>query len=224
MQADQHAFTFSCRAFGFVIAFFMLMSILISPAQGVLLINSIHSPFLDLFFSSITNLGSGILMIPCSIVLCFRSIYLGIGLVASGILEGIVVSLCKRVLFPNAGRPMSILNESFVHVVPNVDIHKTMSFPSGHTVTVFGICIFLALSLKNKYITIALIIFSSLVAISRVYLLQHFVIDIAVGSLIGTIIGVSVYHTIEQMKKPRWMNQRFEIKLKPSTATETKFS
>ncbi len=224
MQTDQHSFTFSYRAFGFVIALFMLMSIFLSPAQGVISINSIHSPFLDFFFVSITNLGSGIIMIPCVILLCFRSIYLGIGLVASGIFEGLVVSLCKRVLFPDAGRPMSMLDESLVHFVSNVNIHKTMSFPSGHTVTIFGVCIFLALSLKNKYVTIALILFSSLVAISRVYLLQHFVMDIAVGSLIGTIIGVSVYHTIEQMKKPRWMTQRFEIKLRPSAETETKFS
>lgn len=224
MQADQHSFTFSYRVFGIVIAIFILMSILLSPAQGVLSFNSMHSPFLDLLFASITNLGSGIIMIPCAILLCFRSIYLGIGLVASGILEGIVVSLCKRVLFPQAGRPMSMLDESLVHFVPNVDVHKTMSFPSGHTVTIFGICVFLALSIKNKYVTIALVLFSSLVAISRVYLLQHFVMDIAGGSLIGTIIGVSVYHTFEQMKKPRWMNQRFKIKLRSSSETETKFS
>ena len=150
MQADQHSFTFSYRAFGFVIAFFMLMSIFLSPAQGVISINSMHSPFLDLFFASITNLGSGIIMIPCVILLCFRSIYLGVGLVVSGILEGIVVSLCKHILFPQAGRPMSMLDESLVHFVPNVDVHKTMSFPSGHTVTIFGVCVFLALSLKTN--------------------------------------------------------------------------
>lgn len=221
MQANEHSFTFAYRVFGFVICAFMLISIFLSPAQGVILFNSRHSPFLDFFFASITNLGNGIVMIPCIILLRFRYVYLSIGLVVSGILEGIVVYVFKRMVFPNAGRPISMIHESLVHFVPNVDVHKTMSFPSGHAVTIFGICVFLALSLRNKFITIALVLFSCLVAISRVYLLQHFVVDVAFGALIGTIISASVYHTMEQIKKPRWMNQRFRIKLKSSVAAET---
>lgn len=220
MQAAHH-YTVCYRAFGIVIAIFILISILLSPANGVLIFNSQHTPFLDLFFASITNFGDGILMIPCAILLCFRTIYLAIGLIASGILEGIIVSLCKRVFFSHAGRPMSMLDASMVHFVPNVDVHRAMSFPSGHTVTIFGICIFLALSFKNKYITAVLVILSTLVAISRVYLLQHFVFDIAGGALIGTATGVTIYHVMEQIKKPRWMNLHFKIRLS-STETETK--
>ena len=186
-------------------------------------VNRLNSPFLDRFFTFVTNLGNGIVIVAFGVILCFRSIYLGVALVTSGIFEAVISSFCKRILFPSAGRPMSLIDESLVHVVPHVEIHTAMTFPSGHTVTIFGLCVFLALAFKNNYITILLALLSGLVAISRVYLLQHFVADIAGGALIGSFFAGLIYHSFEQMNKPQWMNIRLEVPLK-SPKSKHKFS
>lgn len=222
MHRHQH-YTFAYRTFGLAIVVCFILSVLVSPVDGVILINSIHSPFSDYFFVFMTNLGNGIILVPFVILLCFRNIYLSIGLIASSVMEGIIVSLCKRVLFPTALRPISFLDHASVHMVSGVDIHSAMTFPSGHTVTIFGLCIYLALSFKNNFITLVLVLFAALVAISRVYLLQHFIADIAAGALIGTVVGVLAFHWIEQARKPRWMNLRLEIKMKLS-GPKPKFS
>jgi membrane-associated phospholipid phosphatase len=223
MHPYQHSFAFSYRLFGFFIVVFFLFGALVSPVEGVIAVNSIHSPFFDFFFTFLTNMGNGFILVPFVIMLCFRNISMAIGLIVSAVMEGIIVSLSKRILFRMASRPITMLDHSSVHMVPGVDIHTAMTFPSGHTVTIFGLCIYLALCYRNNFVTVVLVLFASLVAISRVYLLQHFVTDIAAGALIGTLAGVLTYHWIEQTKKPRWMNLRLAAR-KKLTGRKPKFS
>lgn len=207
-------YPFIYRGFGLAIIALFAGSVIISPASGVLSINGLHNRFLDYFFVTLTNMGNGLILIPFLILLAYRHYYLSIGLLLSGLIEGLIVSLCKRILFPTVGRPMTILDESMVYFVPGVDVHHAMSFPSGHTVTVFGLCTFLALAYKNNLVTLGLLLFATLVGISRVYLLQHFLGDIAGGALIGTVVSLIIFHWIEQANKPQWMIHRFEFKTK----------
>ncbi len=68
------------------------------------------------------------------------------------------------------------------------------SFPSAHTAAAFGIYTFLAMLVRNKWIAFYSMVIAILVAISRVYLAQHFVEDVLVGSIIGLFIGLFVYY------------------------------
>jgi membrane-associated phospholipid phosphatase len=66
------------------------------------------------------------------------------------------------------------------------------SFPSGHTLSAFALYGFLAFSSKNKTVsTVLLLALAVLVAISRVYLLQHFLQDILMGSVLG--VGLAIF-------------------------------
>jgi membrane-associated phospholipid phosphatase len=72
-----------------------------------------------------------------------------------------------------------------LHRVEGVSIHSLHSFPSGHTQTAFLIFTFLALFCKRTAMAYVLIFTAALVSLSRVYLLQHFFVDIWIGSIIG---------------------------------------
>jgi membrane-associated phospholipid phosphatase len=209
-------FTYKCYAF--VLILFSLLSLSMSPIQGVVWMNHWNSIFLDQFFASITNLGNGLILIPFLVILSLKRFYLSLALIVNGVVQGIVVSIFKQVLFPGAKRPIHYLDIDSVHLVSGVDIHGSMSFPSGHTVTIFGLCIFLSLCYKNKVLSFVLVCLATLVGLSRVYLLQHFLLDVTVGAVIGTSVGILVFHFFENMNKPTWMSHRLKFRLKANRA------
>ncbi|MEJ1237299.1 phosphatase PAP2 family protein [Chryseolinea sp. T2] len=189
----------------------MVSSLMLAPLQAVELINGAHSPLVDALISGVTNLGDGVIILPIFIFLLFKRVYWAMGLLFNGILQGGVVSLCKRILFPHALRPINFLDHDTIHIISEVKIHKLMSFPSGHTVTAFGIFIFIALYLNNRGASWMLMIAATLVAISRVYLLQHFLWDVAAGAVIGSAIGMFAFFVSQNIVKPKWMYQRLEV-------------
>ena len=211
---NRNELLFTYKSYAIVLAIFSLSSIALPSIQGVLWINQQNTLFLDRLFASITNLGHGLILLPFLIILSLKRFYLSLALTVNAAIQGVVVSLFKQILFPSAKRPIQYLDIDTIHTVPGVTIHSTMSFPSGHTVTIFGLCIFLSLAYKNRMLTIVLLCISSFVALSRVYLLQHFMLDVTVGAVIGTTIGFVVFHFFENMNKPTWMIQRLKVKLK----------
>lgn len=210
-QSDPKALLFIYKSFASVIVTMGLASILFPPVALVTWINGLNSEGLDMFFFLATGLGNGLILAPFVILLLFRRIYMTLGLVISGVLQGLVVMLFKRVVFPLAERPVNFLDASVVHFVPGIEVHKIMSFPSGHTVTIFGLCVFLSLCYRNNVLSMFLLAVSTIVGLSRVYLLQHFMLDVAGGAVIGTCIGVLTFHFFENISRPLWMEQRLEI-------------
>lgn len=217
LQERSHS-AFIYQSFACVITLLSLVALIISPADVVVAVNSIHTPEFDFLFLLLTGLGNGIILLPALLLLSFRNISFAMGLAASGITEGIIAYICKRMIFSSAMRPSAVLDASMVHFVPGVEIHKSMSFPSGHTMTIFGLCVFIALCYRNKFVTTGLLILATLVGISRVYLVQHFLTDIVGGAIIGSVTGILFYHLVEQMNKPRWMDQRLDITLRNSNS------
>ncbi|MCD9019274.1 phosphatase PAP2 family protein [Parachryseolinea silvisoli] len=181
------------------------IAIVYAPIESVLLINGLHHPWLDVLFSGITLMGDGTFVVLAAIVLLLYRVYNSIAMLANGVVQGLIVSLFKRVLFPRTLRPAAFLEGQSVHLVPGVALHQVYSFPSGHTVTIFGLCVFLALCSSNRFVTVLLLILSVLVGLSRVYLLQHFVGDVAAGALIGNVVGIAAYYGVAYMRKPEWM-------------------
>jgi len=158
-----------------------------------LLINKHHHPFLDIFFYYITHLGSVITFGLLLVFLLIRKIKLQkivIG-ASSFVMMSIVVQFLKRCIFPHYHRPSKLIpmvNECVtLHVVPQAEILTHLSFPSGHAATAFTAVCFLAIMDKQKSIiyNVFLLIFATLIAYSRVYLCQHFYLDIYIGALIG---------------------------------------
>jgi membrane-associated phospholipid phosphatase len=160
-----------------------------------------HSFWLNVFFINFTFIGDGIFVL-CLIALVyfyFKNKKLAFTLLYSFLVSGIAVQIIKNLagastprLFFEAGQYLNFLNA----VTPA----NNASFPSGHTATVFAIATVLVLMLKNKNWQIPIFFVAVLVGYTRIYLAQHFLIDVIIGAFIGTVSGVLSYHLVIHAK------------------------
>lgn len=158
------------------------------------LLTTSHSAFGNVFFRYVTHLGDGIFILGLAAILAIMKRYfLSIGIVAGYLLSGIFAQLGKRIL--NAPRPKAFFESlgETVYQVPGVEVHMAGSFPSGHTASAFALAVFLMLALPNRLWRIVVLILACLVGYSRIYLSQHFPLDVWAGAMIGTFSGVIVF-------------------------------
>ena len=170
--------------------------------------SNIHNtPFLDFFFAKITFFGNGIFVIFICIIYMFYSFRNSILLFATFAISGIFVQLIKRFVLPGMPRPNIYFKGIYdLYLVKGVEILHSFSFPSGHSATAFALCFSLVIITKNKILQVLLFFFACLIAYSRIYLSQHFLIDAVVGSLIG-VFTVLLYYYFHQRIKGEWMDK-----------------
>lgn len=157
-------------------------------------INQFNSPFFDWFFKCITVLGDGIIIIIPVVVFLFFSLRHAVYCLVTYLSTGLVTQLLKRVFFEDIIRPSRYFQDiAQLHLVDGVKMLGGKSFPSGHATSAFALFLCLAILSNNQYLKLACFLLASLVAFSRVYLSQHFLIDIYAGSVIGTLGALSFY-------------------------------
>jgi membrane-associated phospholipid phosphatase len=100
-----------------------------------------------------------------------------------------------------------------LYLVPGVKQHCCKSFPSGHTATAFSSMICFVIALRPNIAKVLCLVIACLIAFSRVYLSQHFLIDIFVGSLIGTIIAICANHFLNKINN-QWIDSNLLFVLK----------
>ncbi len=177
----------------------MIYFFYLSHGSFVLWLNKLHNPIWDFFFKYWTHTGDGIFFTLVAISLMVLRRRFGIVLALIGITVGLTSLLFKQVLFTEAARPSIYFKEMEVlRFVDGVDMLSLYSFPSGHAMTAFALATFLALMIQNNNFSMLLLVAACLSAISRVYLAQHFLIDIMAGSLIGVIIATAFYMGFEK--------------------------
>ena len=182
---NQSGFMLICIATSLI----FLYPVLVFP-KGVLelLINRYHYPSLDIFFKYITHLGDGSLLAVLLIGLLFYNYYSAILTAFAIIVQAVLVSLFKRWIFSGLERPIAFFEDgTLLNFVDGVDVHSSNTFPSGHTATAFALFALIYTAIKNRgsIIALILILLAFSVGFSRIYLLQHFVVDVYFGALIG---------------------------------------
>ncbi len=185
-----------------------ILILLIAKGDLVLFLNKNHSVIADILFKYGTFLGTGwSLLILIIITFFLRFKYSIISLIAL-INNGLLSYLFKHVLFNNTLRPTHFFpKEAFYHFIDGFSYHGYHSFPSGHTMTAFTICTLLTLWFPNRWMAIACSFFALFVGISRMYLLQHFWIDVYFGGLLGITSALIAQH-IDNKLSP-FLNQKF---------------
>lgn len=160
-------------------------------------INQYHHPFFDSFFLYLTILGGGLVFGLLLVYLFFKNKKQAIILLAGYVVSSVFVQVLKHFVFDNITRPLGHFKYLFIELykVPGAANKTQNSFPSGHTADIFFVlCTFVLLRNLNGSTQRALFYLALLVGFSRVYLSQHFLIDIYVGAIIGVAFSIaSVY-------------------------------
>jgi membrane-associated phospholipid phosphatase len=159
--------------------------------QGIILleINRYHNPEADVFFKYFTYLGDGVFCVAVGLLLLFWSRLRGILVIVSYVISGIFAQLIKNFGFPKEPRPVEYFSGMMhsLHTVAGVELSHWNSFPSGHTTSAFALFAMVAVWAKSPLLKFLCLIVAVLVAFSRMYLLQHFLVDVYAGSILGTL-------------------------------------
>jgi membrane-associated phospholipid phosphatase len=185
--------------------FFLIPYVIIFLAAGCVLaiyskpdihiwLNGHHSVFFDWVFSHATFLGDGIFVSCIVVLLLFYSLRSSVFLLTAYLSTGLVVQILKRIVFTGYQRPVKYFHDSVqLHLVDGVRLLNGHSFPSGHSASAFTLFLILAILSPNRFVKGICFIFACMIAYSRVYLSQHFLMDIVSGSLIGVIGTIALY-------------------------------
>ena len=185
----------------------MPVLLMYSKEEIHIFLNGFFSPFLDEFFKNLTFLGSGIFVASVGIFAMLFSIRKSFFILITWAGTGIIIQVLKRLVFTDVVRPARFFEGIYpLHLVEGVKLYSLHSFPSGHSASAFGLFLCLALMTKSGGIQFMFFVFALLVAYSRVYLSQHFLIDIYIGSVIGVTGSLIFYKTVFLSKRP-WLNK-----------------
>lgn len=165
---------------------------------------SFHTRFGDFFFKYITHFGGSLPFIIGALLVLYKY-KAAILVVGSQLLAGLVTQIAKNIFL--VPRPKVFFGENFpdaiLHQIEGVRLHSSKSFPSGHTTAAFAFFLSLAFLTKNKSLQFLYLVLAALTGYSRIYLSQHFALDVFVGSIVGVSMTIVTYFIIQKYV-PRW--------------------
>jgi membrane-associated phospholipid phosphatase len=183
--------------------------ILFSKIEIHWFINQLNNKIADVFFKYYTHLGDGILIAIAIFILLFVRYRDAITVGISSIVATLLVQVFKRYILPDTDRPVLVFGKIHnLHLVDGIYMNTAHSFPSGHSATGFSIFLLFAMISDNKYMKFLFFIVAFLIAYSRIYLSQHFLIDIYVGSLIGVVSTSLIYLWTDS-----WKGKKLDLSL-----------
>ena len=184
-----------------VLALVLGIALLIIPkAELHLALCQPHTTGLDTIVPIITNLVDWLPYL-CVILLLFYRVGWATFLASNLLLSTIIVQPIKHIVC--APRPLTWFAENMPDVtlplVEGVRMNHWLSFPSGHTTTFFVLFYSLSIILCAENVTGKMILSflcflcASFGAYTRIYLSQHFALDIFAGILIAVFSTLSLY-------------------------------
>ncbi|NVK29217.1 MAG: phosphatase PAP2 family protein [Flavobacteriia bacterium] len=157
------------------------------------------------FFKYITHLGDGLAFVAAVAILLLlrRRGAMVLSVASAGVTVLLLVGVLKQVVFPGVDRPWGFFEEGALRLIPELEQHTNNSFPSGHTTAAFALYGILAIWINRRWASVLLFVLAATVGYSRIFLNQHFLLDVFVGSMLGTAIAWVNYWLFSKMKHPR---------------------
>lgn len=170
-----------------------------------MLLNSHHSSIQDTFFKYYSVLAEWPLYLLALLPLLWKKTKMTIFFAMCELTGGAILQILKHII--STDRPVSVF-EHYQHLalplVQGETMYHSNSFPSGHASTFFMFCTCCTIILAYYYSRkdkphnirtqilfstslLLLLVLAAMGAYSRVYLSQHFLSDVCVGSIIGFI-------------------------------------
>ncbi len=182
--------------------------------ESLLFINLHYSAFLDVFMYHITRLPEIAYILFLLALGLFTQKRFFLAVAVAMIICGLTIVLNKYFIFADAQRPFSWLTEHKVsfHHVEGIQHHKNGSFPSGHTMAAFCALALAGFISNNKWLQFFFFVLAAVSGYSRVYVAQHYLIDVYVGSLLGFLIAYIIFSLFERIfKTPYWQQPMIKL-------------
>lgn len=188
--ADNRLF-FSLFLFFFAAGLIFLLTE--GKAAAFIYLNPWHRRPLDTLFACLTFLGDGLFtVLVCVFYLVMRRWSRACQVIAAFLLSALVAQVLKS--FFSMPRPKQFFAPGqYTHFIEGVTHIGFASFPSGHSTSVFALATLLALFEKNKKTNVLYLLGAVAVGYSRIYLGQHFLGDVLMGSCIGVLTALFIF-------------------------------
>lgn len=193
----------------------LLTALLTKRGEPILWLNEHYSTWGMNFFTFMTRLGeSWGFLVVWGYVFLFKSVRHQMAFLVVALLTLALVAILKHWVFEDAMRPAIYFEQLNIKIenLPEIPLNKKHSFPSGHTTSGFAYFFFAALCSSKQFFKAFFVVLAMLVGFSRVYLVQHFVMDVVAGSCLGVGIAVASYVVSFRWVKPhtfldkKWLN------------------
>ena len=184
-----------------------------------------HTLARDIFFRYYTHMAEWFPYVLCVLLLLFGRVGNGLFASAAMVFSSLTTQICKHLI--NAPRPVTWFAENIPDIrlplVEGVDMNYWHSFPSGHTTSFFALA-FVASILITKRLTAhgltgvagllqaLLFLLAALGGYSRIYLCQHFALDVFAGVMVGLLITCICYAIFSRFEDKKWYNYRLLTK------------
>ena len=210
-------FTDFCRRNAAFLTGWLLLSVVavlaicfVPKAELHLLLNRYHTAWLNSFFFHYTHFCNWPMYVLMLLPLLFRRPVWSAVFGATEGLSAIITHVVKY--FWNLPRPKLVFEDlAGTHpglydawqqsLVEAVELHSWYSFPSGHTTAFFAFFATLAFLYAEEpkapckqEVGLICLILAALGGYSRIYLSQHFLLDVTVGMIIGVLSSVGIFY------------------------------
>jgi len=195
-----------------VLLILLIFQLQFSQLSISLWVNQYHNYFLDFICLYGTYLGDGIFIVLVCLGLFFYKPKIAIVLLLSYLLSSGLTQALKHFVFSDYNRPLFFLRDlppNSYYSIPGAEWVLKNSFPSGHTTSAFSFFAALSLLVQEKYLKLLFLILAVFTAFTRIYLLQHFLIDTYAGSIIGTTVSYLIYLFLYQNGGLNFLFNRF---------------
>lgn len=188
------------KLFYLLTGFFWLVCsvVLLTSDKGtpLIFINGYHDNLFDYFFVCMTYFGDGLFSVAFLLgILFFVNIRKAVVVTVVFLIVVIVIQALKFTF--SEPRPFMYFHETpGLHYIPWIEIHKFNSFPSGHTAQAFCFALCICFYAQKRY-AVLLFTLAALTGLSRMYLLQHFPIDVLVGSFVAIVLTTLIFPLLE---------------------------
>ena len=165
----------------------------------------VGNPYLNIFFKYITHLGDGLFAFFVAAALLFKNVRISVYVLLTYLTAGVLSYILKHFVYHDVYRPHHVFQyyiRQNLKEIEGVDFIGSFSFPSGHALSAFALFFCLLFVTKNHLLKMLFFLLAFIAAYSRVYLSQHWLIDIYVGSIIGVCFSVLLY--VVFYSKDKW--------------------
>ncbi len=176
-------------------------------AQLFTAINSAHCPYFDNFMWTVSAKYSCALIALALLYVLYLKGWKQMLLALGGVVLVVVLAdqVSSSIIKPLVERLRPSHDPSLagtVHII-NGYAGGRYGFVSSHAANNFGVALFVSLLVRNRWTTIALMLWAMLVSYTRIYLGVHFPGDIMGGAVVGLAAGWLVYALWQQLQRKR---------------------